>query len=91
MSKAIHTAIAFGVVTGIALTVIGVATTPIILKLMGTPSEVLPQSIIYFRYYFYGAIFTVMYNIFVGILHAVGDSKHPLYYLIFSCQTSSCK
>ena len=25
-----------------------------------------------------------MYNIFVGILHAVGDSKHPLYYLIFS-------
>lgn len=84
MSKAIHTAIAFGVVTGIALTVIGVVTTPIILKLMGTPDEVLPQSIIYFRYYFYGAIFTVMYNIFVGILHAVGDSKHPLYYLIFS-------
>ena len=25
-----------------------------------------------------------MYNIFVGILHAVGDSKHPLYYLIVS-------
>ena len=25
-----------------------------------------------------------MYNIFVGILHAVGDSRHPLYYLIFS-------
>ena len=44
----------------------------------------LPESIIYFRYYFCGAIFTVMYNIFVGILHAVGDSKHPLYYLIFA-------
>ena len=42
------------------------------------------ESISYFRYYFCGAIFTVMYNIFVGILHAVGDSKHPLYYLIFS-------
>ena len=25
-----------------------------------------------------------MYNIFVGILHAVGDSKHPLYYLMIS-------
>ena len=84
MKKAIHTAIAFGLVTGAALTVAGVALTPTILRWMGTPAEVLPQSIEYFRYYFLGAIFTVMYNIFVGILHAVGDSKHPLYYLIFS-------
>ncbi len=84
MEKAIHTAIAFGLVTGAALTVAGVALTPTILRWMGTPAEVLPQSIEYFRYYFCGALFTVMYNIFVGILHAVGDSKHPLYYLIFS-------
>lgn len=84
MSKAIHTAIAFGLVTGTLLTITGVTLTPLILQWMGTPAEVLPQSITYFRYYFCGAIFTVMYNIFVGILHAVGDSKHPLYYLIFS-------
>ena len=84
MEKTIHTAIAFGLVTGAVLTVAGVALTPMILGWMGTPAEVLPQSIEYFRYYFCGAIFTVMYNIFVGILHAVGDSKHPLYYLIFS-------
>ena len=84
MAKAIHTAIAFGLVTGAVLTVAGVCLTPVILRWMDTPAEVLPQSILYFRYYFCGAIFTVMYNIFVGILHAVGDSKHPLYYLIFS-------
>ena len=84
MRKAIHTAIALGLVIGIVLTVIGVAFTPVILQWMGTPEEVIPQSILYFRYYFYGGIFTVMYNIFVGILHAVGDSKHPLYYLICS-------
>ena len=84
MNQAIHTAIAFGLVTGLLLTITGVALTPTILQWMKTPEEVLPQSIIYFRYYFCGAIFTVMYNIFVGILHAVGDSKHPLYYLIFS-------
>ena len=84
MRKTIHTAIAFGLVTGAVLTVAGVALTPVILRWMGTPADVLPQSIIYFRYYFFGAVFTVMYNIFVGILHAVGDSKHPLYYLIFS-------
>lgn len=84
MSKTIHTAIAFGLVTGIFLTFAGVLLTPYILTAMGTPDEVLPQSVEYFRYYFMGAIFIVMYNIFVGILHAVGDSRHPLYYLIFS-------
>lgn len=84
MRKAIHTDVIFGLISGIALTIVGVVFTPTILGWMGTPEEVLPQSIQYFRYYFCGAIFTVMYNIFVGILHAVGDSRHPLYYLIFS-------
>ena len=84
MQKAIHTDIAFGLTAGVALTVLGVTFTPTILGWMGTPAEVLPESISYFRYYFCGAVFSVMYNIFVGILHAVGDSRHPLYYLIFS-------
>ncbi len=84
MRKAIHTAIAFGLVVGALLTILGVALTPLMLSWMGTPADVLPQSVSYFRYYFLGAIFIVMYNIFVGILHAVGDSKHPLYYLITS-------
>ena len=84
MERSIHTAIASGLVAGIVLSVAGVALTPTILKWMGTPTEVFPQSIEYFAFYFCGAIFTVTYNIFVGILHAVGDSKHPLYYLIIS-------
>lgn len=84
MRQAIHTDIAFGLTAGILLTILGVTFTPTILQWMGTPEEVLPQSISYFRYYFCGAVFSVMYNIFVGILHAVGDSRHPLYYLIFS-------
>ena len=84
MKKAIHTAIALGLTTGLLLTVCGVALTPMILQWMHTPKDVLPQSISYFRWFFTGAIFTVMYNIFVGILHAVGDSRHPLYYLMCS-------
>lgn len=84
MRLAIHTDVAFGITAGVILTVTGVAFTPTILRWMGTPADVLPLSVIYFRYYFFGALFTVMYNIFVGILHAIGDSRHPLYYLIFS-------
>ena len=84
MKKAIHTDLAFALVAGMFLTVLGVTFTPTILKWMGTPDEVLPESISYFRYYFCGAIFSILYNICVGILHAVGDSRHPLYYLMFS-------
>ncbi len=56
---------------------------PQILVLMGTPESVLPNSILYFRIYFAGSLAFVMYNIVMGILQAVGDSRHPLYYLIF--------
>ena len=84
MHDAIHTTMAFGLVLGIILTIFGVCATPTILRWMGTPKEVLPLSIIYFRYYFSGAIFIVMYNLLVGVFHAVGDSRHPLYYLMIS-------
>ena len=84
MRDAIHTDVAFGLASGAVLTILGVGFSPTILRWMGTPEDVFPQSVSYFRVYFCGALFSVMYNIFVGILHAVGDSKHPLYYLIVS-------
>ena len=84
MRRAIHTDVAFGLCAGVLLSLLGVLLTPHILILMDTPPDVLPLSIEYFRYYFCGTVFTVLYNIFVGILHAVGDSRHPLYYLIFA-------
>lgn len=51
---------------------------------MGTPADVLPESIVYFRTYFAGSMGVVMYNIFVGVLQSVGDGRHPLIYLIIS-------
>ena len=84
VQKAIHTTIAFGLAAGAALTVIGVLLTPQLLLCMGTPDDVLPNSIIYFRIYFCGSLAFVLYNIFVGILQSVGDSRHPLIYLIIS-------
>lgn len=84
MRKVIHTGIAFGLVCGIILTLLGVAFTPFMLKIMKTDVNVLPESIKYFRYYFLGVSGIVMYNIFNGILNALGNSKRSLYYLIFS-------
>lgn len=84
LQKAIHTTVAFGLMAGVVLTVMGMFLAPKILVLMGTPADVLPESIVYFRTYFAGSIGVVMYNIFVGILQSVGDSHHPLIYLIIS-------
>lgn len=82
--EAVHTTVAFGLIAGMFLTIFGMVMAPIFLKWMGTPENVLPQSTEYFRLYFLGSLGLVMYNIFVGILQATGDSKHPLYYLIVS-------
>ena len=84
LKKAIHTTVAFGLVAGAALTVLGMLLAPKILVLMGTPADVLPESIVYFRTYFAGSMGVVMYNIFVGVLQSVGDGRHPLIYLIIS-------
>lgn len=84
LQKAIHTIVAFGLVSGLVLMLLGMGLTPHILKWMGTPDDVLPSSITYFRIYFAGSIGFVMYNVFMGILQSVGDSRHPLQYLIIS-------
>lgn len=85
---AVHTNVAFGIICGVLMTIIGIVFTPQILKLMGTPADVLPNSVAYLRVYFGGSLAVILYNICVGILQAVGDSKHPLYYLIISSCTN---
>ena len=84
MQKTIHTAVALGVVTGILLSVFGIVFSSQVLTLMRTDPEVLPKSVSYFRIYFAGAIFTILYNMFTAVLNALGDSRRPLYYLIVS-------
>lgn len=84
VEKAVHTTVAFGIAASIVLTIVGVFFAPQILVWMQTPANVMPESTEYFRVYFMGSAGFVMYNMFVGILQAVGDSKHPLYYLILS-------
>ncbi len=84
VSKAVHSLMAFGIASGILLTVIGVALTPVFLAWMQTDPAVMPEAVVYFRYYFLGALAMVMYNICRSIMNALGDSRRPLYYLIFS-------
>ena len=84
VQKAVHTTMAFAVLSGLIMVAAGILLTPWILRLMGTPDSVLPNSILYFRIYFAGFLSVVVYNAVSGIMQAVGDSRHPLYYLIIS-------
>ena len=84
VSRAVHTTISLGLAASAVLTVIGVGLTPTLLKWMQTDPDVMPLAVEYFRYYFAGITAMVMYNICTGIMNAVGDSRRPLYYLIFS-------
>lgn len=84
MRTAVHTTVAFGMVAGLLMTALGVGLSPVMLRWMDTPESVMPDSVLYFRIYFTGALFVSLYNTANGIFQAVGDSRHPLYFLIIS-------
>ena len=86
--RAVHTAVAMGLLFSVLMTVCGLAISPHVLRWMGTPEDVFDRSLAYLRVYFLGSGALVMYNIFVGILQASGDSLHPLIYLGVSSLTN---
>lgn len=88
LHDAIHTSMALTFIVGLVMTVVGIALSPTILKLVGTPEDVMANSILYLRIYFLGILSVLIYNMGSGILRAVGDSKNPLYFLIVSSLTN---
>lgn len=55
-----------------------------LLKLIRTPEEILDMAVLYIQIIFIGIPATVLYNYMAGVLRAVGDSRHPFYYLVIS-------
>lgn len=84
VDRAVHTTVVFSLAAGVLLTILGVCFTPTILRWMGTPDNVMPNSVLYFRIYCSGLLALVLYNTANGIFQALGDSRHPLLYLIVS-------
>lgn len=88
VQRAIHTNFLFGIIAAVLSTGIGLLAVPKLLVLMRTPDSVLPSSLLYFRIYFGGVSTVIMYNICMSIMRSLGDSVHPLYYLIISSVTN---
>lgn len=61
------------------------AATSRVLHLMGTPEEIIGDAILYMHMYCLGVPLIAIYNYASSMLRALGDSKTPLYFLIFSC------
>lgn len=80
----VHTSVALSILSGLILTVFGVIFTKQILVWMQTPEEVIGLAVTYLRIYFLGMVATMLYNFCSSILRAVGDTKRPLYYLLFA-------
>ena len=84
MMTAIKTAVVTFFVIGAVLMTVGIVFHRPILAFMRTPENVLDDSALYMRIYFYGFLFTMMFNIFNAVFNAMGDSKKPLLFLAVS-------
>ena len=72
-----------GIITAV-LTVLALIFLPSLMRLMNTPGSIFGQAYSYMAVIFAGMLATICYNMFAGILRAFGNSKTPLYFLIFS-------
>lgn len=84
VQKAVHTTVALGLSGGVLLTLLGYFFAPVMLVWMQTPPSVFDDAELYIRIYFLGISTLILYNTASGILQAVGDSRHPLYFLIIA-------
>ncbi len=84
VKKAIHSNVLFALICCVVATIIGIIFVPIMLRLIDTPAEVLPYSLQYFYIIFGGVSTTILYNVLMNIMRSVGDSFHPLIYLLIS-------
>lgn len=84
LKKAVHSSAALTIAMSIVLTIVGMLGTNPMLKAVGIPADVFPESSQYLLIYFAGILFNLIYNMGSGILRAIGDSKRPLYFLIIA-------
>ena len=86
----VHTSILLSLIAGLFLVVLGVALAYPLLTLMGTPDDVIDQSVLYMRIVFLGMPALLTYDFGAGILRAIGDTKRPLLYLLISGIINVC-
>ena len=83
-NKSVHTSIIVSFIAGIIVMALGLTLCKPLLIMIGTPGDIIDLSVVYMRIYFLGIPASMIYNFGAAILHAVGDSRRPMYYLFIS-------
>jgi putative MATE family efflux protein len=78
LKKMMQTVLVFGMAGGVTLMAIGIGFAPIFLRWMNTPESILGQAVVYLRIYMLSMIAIVLYNLYSGMLRAIGDSRSPM-------------
>lgn len=84
LKTAVSTTFIVGFFLSAVLTVIGLLTTPAMMVMIQTPTNIFRDGALYLRIYIGGFVFLYMYNVVTGMFNSLGDSKTPLYFLIGS-------
>ncbi|MBO5214589.1 MAG: MATE family efflux transporter [Clostridia bacterium] len=84
LKGAISTAFLLFTALAIVLTVAGFFATEPLLRLLSTPESVLADSVSYLQIYILGIFFIFIYNLCNSVFQSLGNSKIPLFFLIFS-------
>ena len=84
LNKAVNTSFALVYISGIIITILGTAFSGPLLRLLGTPENIINDSTIYLAIIFAGTLGKMAYNIGGGILRGMGDSRWPLVFLSVS-------
>ncbi len=83
-SDAVHTTIPLAIISSLVITAIGIPLSPVFLRWMKTPENVIGLASTYMQIYFAGTIFNMLYNFGAAILRATGDTRGPLMYLVLA-------
>ena len=84
LDRAVGSIIILSLLAGLVCTAVGVFLSEPLLRLLGTPAEMLPMAAMYQKIYFAGIISLVYFNILSGVLRGLGDSVSPLLYLLIA-------
>lgn len=84
MKAAIYTACLAFLAVSVLLGGLGLLFSRQIMTALNTPEDVMGMAVQYLNIYFYGLPFLFMYNVLSSMFNALGKSRIPLYFLIFS-------
>lgn len=88
VKTAVYTSLISSLIISVVLTAFGILLTPKLMELINTPEDIFSDSALYLKIYIAGFTFLFLYNIANGVFASLGNSKIPLYFLIFSSVTN---